>query len=228
MPTPESPQNAPELPGVSPAERVHTAVFQGLSVLATLAGPWGVVLGGVFQGVSGARKEQRIRELFQCVENELASLNRAVAQSVAHEEAEAIAERAIVYAANEPIERKRRTFAAILAGAMVHSDRVEEHIRFVRVCEALGSFDMQVIREIMEAPNRQRAGIIMQPFALLRQNLGNPREEDLRDALHALTVQGIVNDRVVSSIGVNVTDAATWLPGLATAFGKRFVQYLRT
>lgn len=211
-----------EVPTGLPAERALDVAAFVANLVPWLGGP----VAGVLSGIGTDRKINRINDLIVGLAERLRDVESEKAkQYVKTEEFEELLEQTLRQVASERHEEKRRIYRDFLIGAIVSpGEPYDEQRRFLRTMEELQPEHLRVLTALWQPP-KPVSGIMGSPISTLRGRLPNFSEDQIEERIQQLNDLRVTN---MTSLKTMMTpQGAENLTHAITAYGSRFVQYLK-
>lgn len=211
-----------EVPTGLPAERALDVGAFVANLVPWIGGP----IAGVLSGIGTDRKINRVNEVVISLAEELRNFKSDAAERyVQTEDFEELLEQTLRQVAAERYEEKRRIYRDFLIGAIVSpGEPYDEQRRFLRTMEELQPEHLRVLKALSRAP-KPVSGIIGSPISTLRGRLPDLSENQIEERIQQLNDLRVTN---MASLKTMMTpQGAENLAHAVTAYGSRFVQYLK-
>jgi len=202
-----------------------------IDISATIAGfaPWiGGPLSSLLSGVSQARKMKRIKEVLVELKGRIGDFQSEVSKEyVKTEDFQDLAEKALLSAASERSEEKRKLFAEFLTNDIKSPDKpYDEKQRFLKLLEDMQISHVFVLRAMAENPSP--VTIASEKSRSLSQELLLRFPEHSQETANHI-YKDLVEWRLVSPIDINAPLVAGTVYKIAdriTPLGYRFLMYI--
>lgn len=210
------------LPATTPQETALDIAAVVSSVVPWVGGPVNAVLAGI----SLTRKVDRVREVLVNMAEQIKDLKSEISETyVKTEDFQDLLEKTLRQVANERNEEKRKAYAAFLAGDIKSPGQpYDEKIRTLRTLEEIQADHIQMLKALMQEPDRNVSGMMGSVGQTLQKRLPDISRDRINDL-----AQQLMDMRLANLDGLNTMMTATGAEELqhtVTPYGRRFIQYI--